>query len=58
MASKKGIVLSLDSGEEGSEFSGFEPLQDDVAAKQVSVSNSSESVGVNKQDKRKVKATA
>ena len=30
MAGNKDDVLSLDSGEEGSEFSGFEPLKDSL----------------------------
>lgn len=57
MAGNKDDVLSLDSGEEGSEFSGFEPLQDSVA-KQVCVSKVSDVVGPDILEKKKGKASS
>ena len=57
MAGNKDDVLSLDSGEEGSEFSGFEPLKDSEA-KQVCVSKVSDVVGSNIQEKKKGKASS
>ena len=53
MAADKDDVLSLESGDEDSEFSGFEPLLGDGTN-----SKSSDAVGANKQDKKKGKTNA
>ena len=53
MAADKDNVLSLESGDEDSKFSGFEPLLEDGTNLK-----SSDAVGVNKQDKKKGKPNA